>query len=94
MKKFVVLVVVILIWLAGQSQPRNLQVKIHEVTKVEKHIVHCWGVSLQGDTVYVKYYFRGNWQLVPISKGTWLTIHANYNDKQCEWICRRIKINK
>jgi hypothetical protein len=77
-----------------KKEPRNIQCKVFEITKQEANQVECKALSMQGDTVFVRY----GWQSFggrnrAIKVGTWLSIRADWNDKQCEWILTKIKIN-
>ena len=72
------------------GQPKNVQVKVLEVLNVTGKKAHCKTISMQGDTVYVWYGFRGK---NPIKKGTKLTIYADYKDKECIAYTVRMRVN-
>jgi hypothetical protein len=92
-KAFFLLAVVIVLCSLNKcsAQPRNLQVKVIEVLNREKRKVELKCISMQGDTVYVRYgALQSTGNIIP---GSRLTIYSNYDDKKCTWYCRRIKLN-
>lgn len=94
MKKLLITSIIALIATASYSQPRNLQAKVIEIIKQDKKRVECKALSMQGDTVVIRYGFsgwRGNAE--KIKPGTWLTIQSDYSDRYREWYCKRIFIN-
>lgn len=93
----IVTIVLILLALSiagnAQREPRNLQCRVFEITKREGRKVDCKALSMQGDTIHIKYGFRGWESTQSLKVGTWLTIHSDYSDKYCEWYSRKIFIN-
>lgn len=93
-----ILLILICVFAQGQNkEPRNIQARVYEITKVKGNKVECKALSMDGFVINIKYTFRG-WVgkrkiALSITPGTWLTIHSYYNDKFDEWICRRISIN-
>jgi hypothetical protein len=81
--------------IACNAQPRNLQAKVFEITKQEKRRLECKAISMQGDTIAIRYGFKG-WRgnIGQIKPGTWITIQSDYSDKYEEWHCKRIYINE
>jgi len=74
----------------GQNNPKNLQVKVTEILSVEKKKVNCKAISMDGETVFVGYKYRGR---NPIKVGTKITIYADYSDKECEKYTVKMRIN-
>lgn len=75
------------------GQPKNIQAKVIEVKNDSRHKVSGKAVSMKGDTIFFKIGFRGLGKVRAVKVGTWLTIHADYSDKQRKWYMREIKIN-
>lgn len=75
---------------SGYSQPRNLQVRLVSVEQVKPRKIHAVGVTMQGDSVYLKLgvYDVRNWK-----PGTWVTIWADEKDRQRVWTRKKIKLN-
>jgi len=103
MKPTIILAIacILLLWLilaipCNAQNPRNIQCKVFEVTKNEGGKVECKALSMEGDTIHLRigYHSFGGGRNRTIKQGTWLTVYADYNDKKCEWITTKIKINK
>jgi len=76
------------------GQPKNLQVKITSIEKIEGKKVTIKGLTMQGDTVYIRYGFRSNSYARNVKPGQWVTIFADITDPKCTWTLKKIKFNK
>lgn len=73
--------------------PRNIQATVLETTFEGNRKVDCKALSLSGDTLLIKYGWRGNKHIHPITIGTKLSIQADYSDMERVWYLKKIKIN-
>lgn len=91
--KLLIVTLFLALSLASNSQPRNIQAKLTEV-KTKGHKAYCKAISMEGDSVYLRLGFSGGGKIRCLSPGIWVSIQADYSDKQKTWYCRKIKINK
>lgn len=78
-----------------KAQPKNIQCRVFEIVNQERNKIECTALSMRGDTIHLRFGWKGFGSKYSVIKiGTWITVYADYSDKQCEWICRKIKVNK
>jgi len=79
----------------GQEEPKNIQCRVFEVTKMKGHRIDFKAISMQGDTICIQVGFRG-WRNKKrrISPGTWVTVHTFEGDEKGKLYRRKIVINQ
>jgi c-di-GMP-binding flagellar brake protein YcgR len=75
------------------DQPLNIQCRVFEIVKEPNQRLDCKALSMQGDTIHLKFSWRGRYSSCPVKKGTWVSVYADYKDEKYKWVCRKIKIN-
>jgi hypothetical protein len=75
------------------DQPLNIQCRVFEIVKEPNQRLACKAISLQGDTIHLKFSWRGRYSSCPVKKGTWISVYADNKDEKYKWVCRKIKIN-
>jgi hypothetical protein len=75
------------------DEPFNIQCRVFEIIKEPKQRLTCKALSMQGDTIHLKFSWKGRYSSCPVKKGTWVSVYADYKDEKNMWVCRRIKIN-
>lgn len=75
------------------DQPLNIQCRVFQIVKEPNQRLECKALSMQGDTIHLKFSWRGRYSSCPVKKGTWISVYADYKDEKYKWVCRKIKIN-
>ncbi len=99
MKSILIIIILLgllfILSLPSDAQPRNLQVRITEVKKIDKKRVQCTGVSMQGDSVKIGHrHNHGSMKNCLFIVGSWISVRADFEDeKDCVYYRRRVKAN-
>lgn len=75
------------------EEPLNIQCRVFEVIKEPNQRLTCKALSMQGDTVHLKFSWRGRYSSCPVKKGTWISVYADNKDEKNLWVRRKIKVN-
>lgn len=75
------------------EEPLNIQCRVFEVIKEPNQRLTCKALSMQGDTVHLKFSWRGRYSSCPVKKGTWISVYADSKDEKNLWVRRKIKVN-
>jgi hypothetical protein len=75
------------------EEPLNIQCRVFEVIKEPNKKLTCKALSMHGDTVHLKFSWRGRYSSCPVKKGTWISVYADSKDEKNLWVRRKIKVN-
>jgi hypothetical protein len=100
MKRLIILIILSLVTILvfGQTDsttypvPGQMQCRVLAITSQKRNKADLTCLNMRGDTVYLKYGWRGIGTRINLKVGTWLTVRY----KECrpgEWIEADIKIN-